>query len=61
MIYQVPQATMDKIIRIINTLPYGQVAPLANELGQLIKTQTDQAQAKESRIVKPFGGKDAKG
>lgn len=51
--YRVPQSTMDKIIQLINTMPYGQVAPLAAELGTLIKGQTESAKADDSRIIKP--------
>jgi hypothetical protein len=48
---------MDKIIQLINTMPYGQVAPLAMELGRLIKEQTDNQ--KEGRIIQPVPRKGA--
>ena len=37
--YKVPANIMGQILELINNLPYGQVAPLANSLGALIKEQ----------------------
>ena len=38
-VYEVPEAVMAEILKLVNNLPYGQVAPLANALGQIIKDQ----------------------
>ena len=38
-VYEVPEEVMAEILKVINSLPYGQVAPLANALGQIIKEQ----------------------
>lgn len=38
-IYQVPEIVMSDILKVINSLPYGQVAPLANALGKIIQEQ----------------------
>jgi len=38
-VYQVPEEVMGDILKVINALPYGQVAPLANALGKIIQEQ----------------------
>jgi hypothetical protein len=40
-VYQVPEAIMSDILKVINALPYGQVALLANAIGQLINEQQE--------------------
>jgi len=40
-VYEVPESIMGDILKVINALPYGQVAPLANALGKLINEQQD--------------------
>ena len=49
----VPMALMGKIINIINTLPYGRVAPVATEIGLLIQKHQQQKQAGAGT---PLGG-----
>jgi len=38
-VYEVPEEVMAEILKLVNNMPYGQVAPLANALGQIIKDQ----------------------
>ena len=38
-VFQVPEVVMAEILKLVNNLPYGQVAPLANALGQIVKDQ----------------------
>jgi hypothetical protein len=38
-IYEVPEQVMAEILKLVNNLPYGQVAHLANDLGQIVKDQ----------------------
>jgi len=38
-VYIVPEVVMVDILKVINSLPYGQIAPLANALGRIIKDQ----------------------
>ena len=38
-VYEVPEAVMAEILKLVNNLPYGQVAPLANALGRIVKEQ----------------------
>lgn len=43
--FVVPAELMLQIMQVINTLPYGRVAPLAGSLGKLIQDQQKQAEA----------------
>lgn len=36
-VYKVPELVMGDILKVINALPYGQIAPLANALGEIIQ------------------------
>ena len=38
--FEVPENIMAQIVNVINNLPYGQIAPLANELTKLIVEQS---------------------
>jgi hypothetical protein len=40
-IYEIPEQVMIEIIKVINSLPYGQIAPLANALNKIIKSQQE--------------------
>lgn len=40
-VYEVPEVVMAEILKLVNNLPYGQVAPLANALGQIVKGQQE--------------------
>ena len=51
-----PMELVGKIVQVINGLPYGQVAPLANELGQCIQ----QANAMAGKGDKPMNPDDMK-
>jgi len=38
--FKIPENVLAQIVNLINSLPYGQVAPLANELTKLIVQQS---------------------
>lgn len=40
-VYEVPEQVMAELIKLVNNLPYGQIAPLANALGQIVKEQQE--------------------
>ena len=46
-IYQVPASVMNGIADVMNSLPYGQVAPLAASIGALVAQQNQQMDAVE--------------
>lgn len=37
--YEISETIINQIIQLINSLPYGQVARLANDLGQIVAAQ----------------------
>jgi hypothetical protein len=37
--FEIPEQLMKEIIGLINTLPYGQVAPIAAQLGRVLQQQ----------------------
>ena len=39
--FQVPENVMVQIIKLINNLPYGQVAPLANAITKIVTEQQE--------------------
>ena len=41
-VFQVPEAVMAEILKLGKIVPYGQVAPLANALGQIVKEQQEE-------------------
>ena len=45
--YNIPEEVMNQIIQVINSLPYGQIAPLANALGVIIKETEQNGDNKE--------------
>jgi len=46
-VYKIPESVMAEILKIVNSLPYGQVAQLANTLGKLINEQSDETKLKD--------------
>jgi hypothetical protein len=46
-IFQVPEIVMVEIMKVVNNLPYGQVAPLANSLTKIILEQGDKKDFKD--------------
>lgn len=38
-IYNIPGELVEKLVMLINSLPYGQIAPLAGEFGQWLNTE----------------------
>jgi len=49
-VYEVPEAVMAEILKLVNNLPYGQVAPLANALGKIIKDQQGEMDLKDQEL-----------
>lgn len=41
--YEIPGDLMEKIVKIISGLPYGQVAPVANQIGKIIVETNERA------------------
>jgi hypothetical protein len=41
-IFTIPQTVLDKVVNILASLPYGQVAPVMAELNKVIAPQIDQ-------------------
>jgi len=48
-VYMIPEVVMVDILKVINSLPYGQIAPLANTLGQIIKDQRGETNLTDER------------
>ena len=47
--YIVPEVVMVEILKIVNNMPYGQIAPLAEALGKIIKEQQEKEKKRNGK------------
>lgn len=51
--YVIPADLVEEIVKIINKLPYGQVAPLATRLGKIVIDTNEQARMNNAKKIAP--------